>query len=158
MTAAEVNLLKAEAYERWGGGDPAEAYEKALQQSIDFYYNLNNSSSNSAGKVPPPTAEEISTFLEDPAVAYSGSQEEKLTKIWMQKRVHFGFLQSVQSWSEYRRTDYPMLTFTPATLPGYELPPSRLVYPSSEVAYNTDNYQNVRSGDVRTGKIFWDVD
>jgi hypothetical protein len=157
MTAAEVNFLKTEAYERWGGGDPEQAYEKALQQSIDFYYYLNNTSSSSAGKVAAPTAEEIAAFLENPTVAYTGSQEEKLGKIWTQKWVHFGFLQSVQSWSEYRRTGYPQLEFIPATLAGYELPPSRLLYPSSEAAYNTENYEAVRAGDQRTEKIFWDV-
>jgi hypothetical protein len=157
MTAAEVNFLKAEAFERWGGGDPEQAYELALRQSVDFYYYLNNSSSNATGKEEAPTEEEITAFLENPTVAYTGSQEEKLGKIWTQKWVHFGFLQSVQSWSEYRRTGYPELEFVPATLSGYELPPSRLVYPSNEAAYNKDNYETVRAGDVRSGKLFWDV-
>ncbi|AKD02298.1 SusD/RagB family nutrient-binding outer membrane lipoprotein [Pontibacter korlensis] len=157
ITAAEVNFLKAEAFERWGGGDPEQAYETALKQSVDFYYNLHNTSSSSRQKETPPTSEEVNAFIENPAVAYAGSQEEKLAKIWTQKWVHFGFLQSVQSWSEYRRTGYPQLTFVPATLAGYEAPPTRLVYPSSEMAYNKENYQAVQGKDVRTGKIFWDV-
>ncbi|PRY11680.1 SusD/RagB-like outer membrane lipoprotein [Pontibacter ummariensis] len=157
MTAAEVNFLKAEAYERWGGGEPEQAYRKALEQSVDFYYYLNNISSSSKAKEAAPTAEEMAAFLDNAAVAYTGTQEEKLAKIWTQKWVHFGFLQAVQSWSEYRRTGYPQLTFTPSTLAGYELPPSRLTYPSSEAAYNTNNYETVRASDVRTGKIFWDV-
>ncbi|WP_407689953.1 SusD/RagB family nutrient-binding outer membrane lipoprotein [Saccharicrinis fermentans] len=28
----------------------------------------------------------------------------RLEKIYVQKWIHFGFLQSIQSWSEYRRT------------------------------------------------------
>jgi len=157
MTASEVNLLKAEAFERWGGGEPEQVYGLALQQSVEFYYNLNNTSSSTRPKEMLPTAAEMNTFLESPTVAYTGTMQEKLAKIWTQKWVHFGFLQAVQSWSEYRRTDYPQLTFIPATLAGYEAPPTRLMYPSSENAYNSTNYQAVRDKDVRTGKIFWDV-
>ncbi|MCC9137870.1 SusD/RagB family nutrient-binding outer membrane lipoprotein [Pontibacter silvestris] len=158
ITASEVNFLKAEAFERWGGGDPEQAYKLALQQSVDFYYNLNNTSSSSGTKETAPTTEEMEAFLASPSVAYTGAQEEKLAKIWTQKWVHFGFLQAVQSWSEYRRTNYPQLTFMPATLSGYEAPPTRLLYPSSENAYNSENYQAVRASDVRTGRIFWDID
>jgi hypothetical protein len=157
MTAAEVNLLKAEAFERWGGGDARQAYNLALQQSVDFYYSLNNISSSARPKNALPTAEVMDAFLASPSVTYTGTQEEKLAKIWTQKWVHFGFLQSVQSWAEYRRTGYPQLTFTPAALPGYEAPPTRLIYPGSENANNSENYQAVRAKDVRTGKIFWDV-
>ncbi|WP_224996298.1 SusD/RagB family nutrient-binding outer membrane lipoprotein [Cesiribacter sp. SM1] len=157
ITAAEVNLLKAEAFERWGGGDAQAAYEQALEQSVRFYYYLNSLNANPKAPLTPPTAEEMNSFLAEPAVAYAGTQEEKLEKIWTQKWVHFGFLQSVQSWSELRRTGYPDLTFTPATMPGYELPPLRLVYPDSEKAFNADNYEQVRAKDLRDTEIFWDV-
>ncbi|WP_347159867.1 SusD/RagB family nutrient-binding outer membrane lipoprotein [Pontibacter chitinilyticus] len=157
MTAAEVNFLKAEAFERWDGGDAEQAYKTAITQSINFYYYLNNTSSSTRVKETPPTEAEIAAFLQSPTVAYTGSEEEKLAKIWIQKWVHFGFLQSVQSWAEYRRTGYPQLTFTPATLAGYELPPSRLVYPGSESAYNSANFEAVRGQDTRDTKIFWDV-
>ncbi|KAA3439780.1 SusD/RagB family nutrient-binding outer membrane lipoprotein [Rufibacter hautae] len=157
MTASEVNFLKAEAFERWGGGDPEAAYKLGLEQSVMFYYELHRSSSSARTKEAAPTAEEMTAFLANPAVAYTGTQDEKLAKIWTQKWVNFGFLQSVQSWAEYRRTGYPMLTFIPATQAGYETPPNRLLYPSSENAYNSANYQAVKAQDVRTGKIFWDV-
>ncbi|MFT2008478.1 SusD/RagB family nutrient-binding outer membrane lipoprotein [Pontibacter sp. 13R65] len=155
MTAAEVNFLKAEAFERWGGGEAETAYKMGIRQSVEFYYYLHSLST--IANETAPTAEEITAFLEGAAIAYTGTAQEKLAKIWTQKWVHFGFLQAVQSWSEYRRTGYPQLTFRPATLAGFETPPTRLMYPSSENAYNSDNYQKVRSKDIRTGKIFWDV-
>ena len=34
-----------------------------------------------------------------------------LAKIWVQKWVHFGFLQSVQGWAEYRRTKHRYYSF-----------------------------------------------
>jgi hypothetical protein len=156
ITAPEVNFLKAEAWERWGGGDAKTAYETAVRQSIAFYYYLNSLNTVTRMPLTPPAATEIAGFLQDDLMKYEGTTNEKLAKIWVQKWLHFGFLQSVQGWAEYRRTKQPILQFYPSTLPGYEAPPSRLMYPASETSYNT-NYASVRDKDVRTGKIFWDV-
>ncbi|WP_207514502.1 SusD/RagB family nutrient-binding outer membrane lipoprotein [Longitalea luteola] len=156
ITAPEVNFLKAEAWERWGGGDAAAAYEKAIRQSVTFYYYLNSLNSVTRTPLPLPVPGVIDDFLQTDHIKYTGTANEKLAKIWLQKWLHLGFLQSVESWAECRRTKYPVLQFYPSTLPGYELPPSRLVYPSSEISYNT-NYASVKDKDVRTGKLFWDV-
>ncbi len=156
ITAPEVNLLIAEAYQRWGGGDPKMYYEKALRQSIAFYYYLNSLNTITRAPLPVPADSSISNFLQSPTVSFAGTAEEKLAKIWTQKWVHFSFLQSVQSWSEIRRTGYPQLSFYPSALPGYELPPTRLLYPTSETTYNP-NYNTVKGKDIRTGKIFWMV-
>jgi len=156
ITAPEVNFLKAEAWERWGGGDARAAYETAIRQSIAFYYYLNSISSSPRTPVAPPATAAIDSFIQNDQMKYTGTVNQKLAKIWIQKWLHFGFLQSVQGWAEYRRTKYPVLQFYPSTLPGYELPPSRLVYPSSETSYNT-NYASVKDRDVRTGRVFWDV-
>ncbi len=157
MTSSEVNFLRAEAYERWGGGDAKEAYEKAVVQSIDFYYYLNSLNSQPKGPLVKPTEDEKYAFVRDTeAIQYDGTSEEKLSRIWTQKWVHFGFLQAVQSWAELRRTKYPRLTFMPSSLTGYELPPSRLTYPVNEKTYN-ENYADVAANDFRDSKIFWDV-
>jgi hypothetical protein len=156
ITAPEVNFLIAEARERWGGGDAKAAYETAVRQSIVFYYYLNSLNTTTRMPLTQPATVAIDTFLQSDEMKYTGTVNEKLAKIWIQKWAHFGFLQSVQSWAEYRRTKYPVLQFYPSTLPGYEGPPSRLVYPASETSYNT-NYASVKDKDVRTGKVFWDV-
>jgi hypothetical protein len=156
MTAPEVNFLKAEAWERWGGGDAKSAYETAIRQSIIFYYYLNSLNTTTRIPLQSPSATTISNFLQSDQIKYTGTTNALLAKIWVQKWVHFGFLQSVQAWAECRRTKQPVLQFYPSTLPGYEVPPSRLIYPSSETSYNT-NYASVKDKDVRTGKLFWDV-
>lgn len=156
ITAPEINFLKAEAFERWGG-DAKSAYETAVKQSVAFYYYLNNLNSTGLVRVPSPDASVVDAFVTQPMVSYIGTQNEKLAKVWVQKWVHLGFLQSSEAWSEYRRTNYPQLTFPPATLSGYETPPSRLVYPTSEKSFNGTNYQAVQAKDTRTTKIFWDV-
>lgn len=155
ITASEVNFLKAEAYERWGLGDAAAAYNTALAQSITFYYYLN---SVGGGTVPAPAATDITAFQNSASVSYASApdQTHKLALIYSQKWLHFGFLQSDEAWSEYRRTKYPNLTFPVQTLADYQNPPTRLLYPTVETSYNT-NYSSVKAKDTRTTKIFWDV-
>lgn len=154
ITASEVNFLKAEAFERWGSTTAAQtAYNNAVSQSVSFYYYLNGLG---GGKMTAPSATAMNAFLTNANVTYSGTSAQKLTLIWTQKWVHFGCLQADEAWAEYRRTKVPQLTFVSQTLNGFALPPSRLVYPSSETAYNS-NYNAVRAKDTRDTKIFWDV-
>jgi hypothetical protein len=157
MGSAEVNFIKAEAYERWGNTADAEAaYVAAVEQSIAFYFYLSGLGS---GTETTPTADELSDFWANEEVAYTGTTDEKLAKIWTQKWVNFGFLQSLQAWAEMRRTNYPQLSFTSdSSTPSAILPPTgRLIYPSNEVIYNTSNYQDIEDKDNINTKIFWDV-
>ncbi|MFC0516550.1 SusD/RagB family nutrient-binding outer membrane lipoprotein [Mucilaginibacter angelicae] len=155
ITASEVNFLKAEAYERWGLGDASAAYNTALKQSITFYFYLNGIGGGSEAA---PTTAEIDAFLANSNVNYAAAvgQNQKLALIYVQKWLHFGFLQSDEAWAEYRRTKYPVLTFPVETLTDYQNPPTRLLYPTVETGYNT-NYSTVKAKDTRTTKVFWDV-
>jgi hypothetical protein len=158
ITAPEVNLLKAEAQERWGSSSDAKiSYETALKQSVYFYYYLNNV--NQGGgyvNVVAPLPTVLDTWLSSVTVAYAGSAAEKLAKIYTQKWTHLGVLQSTEAWSEYRRTGFPVLTFpTNGKQAGYETPPTRLIYPAKEKTLNSANYQAVQAKDTRKTKIFW---
>ncbi|MCL6218682.1 SusD/RagB family nutrient-binding outer membrane lipoprotein [Zunongwangia pacifica] len=158
MTAAEVNFNKAEAFEKWGGGNAQEAYETAVKQSITFYYYLNKLNTTGLVVESSPSSEQINSFLENPRVSYIGDMSSKLKKVWEQKWLHYGFLQSIEAWSLYRRTGVPELEFPEATLSGYQDPPVRLLYPADEATYNNSNYQEVASEDTRNTKIFWDIE
>lgn len=156
MNSAEVNFLKAEAYQRWGAtADAQTAYEAAVTDAVEFAFYLNELGGSSEDAV---TTTEISDLLASSAVAYSGTDDEKLQKIWTQKWLSFGFLQSIQAWSDVRRTGYPSLTFTEDSDPTYPLPSTRLVYPPTEITYNADNYAEVAADDDAYNAIFWDVD
>ncbi len=161
ITASEVNFLKAEAHERWGStADAQVAYEKAVTQAVDFTFYLNGTGADFRGAEPeePATPSELTALLGSPSVAYTGSNPEKLAKIWTQKWVSFGFIQSIQGWAEVRRTNYPALTFVPDnSTPGSEMPPVRLLYPGSEKVYNAANYEVVAAKDTPGAKLFWDV-
>lgn len=157
ITASEVNLLKAEAFERWGSTTDAKtAYDVALRQSVAFYYYLNNLNQGAYVKLEAPAAATVDTWVNASTATYTGASTDKLTKIYTQKWVHFGVLQSTEAWSEYRRTGFPVLTFpTNGKQVGYETPPTRLVYPAKEKTLNSANYQAVQAKDTRKTKIFW---
>lgn len=155
ITAAEVSFLKAEAYERWGGGAAQTAYETGIRQSIAFWYAINSNSASSAAKDTPPTEAQILAFLASPLVAYGTNNIEKIAT---QKWIDFTVLQANQAWAEWRRTKFPVLFFptdnSTAAAPNV---PTRLLYPSSESTLNAVNYAAVQSADRPTTKIFWDV-
>lgn len=160
ITAAEVNFLKAEAYERWSFGDAQTAYEDGIRQSIKFYYGLNQSAylnpntSFTRDPLEMPDSLTIENYIAETAIAYTGNSEEKLQKIWTQKWLDFFILRAGEAWAEVRRTGYPELSFAQDPTFGY-LPPDRLFYPDEEKSYNAANYSAVSSKDTRDTKIFW---
>jgi hypothetical protein len=162
MTASEVNFLKAEAVERWGITGPgsltaAQYYELGVRQAIAFMYFLYSTNSTKYEALNQPSTVTVDAFMAQPTIAYTGTSQEKLEKIWVQKWIHFNVFQATQAWSETRRTDYPKFprVFV-STLPGYENAPNRFRYPASETGYNT-SYKDVQAKDTRDAKIFWDV-
>lgn len=155
LTAAEVSFIKAEAYERWGGGTAKTAYENGIKQSIQFYVSINNNSDYTATKDVMPTDAVIATFLTQPAIAYGS---DNLKKIATQKWIDLGIMQANQAWAEWRRTKLPSLSF-PTDVSSVSSPnvPTRLLYPSTESTLNATNYAAVKANDNVTTKVFWDV-
>lgn len=156
ITASEVQFIKAEAYERWGGGNAKEAYENGIKESISFWYYVNNNTAYSAGiKETMPSESTISTYLANSIIAYG---TDNLNKIATQKWIDFNIAEANQAWAEYRRTKLPSLYF-PIDNGSSISPnvPTRLLYPGSEKDYNTANYNTVKGKDNLTTKIFWDV-
>lgn len=155
LTASEVSFIKAEAYERWGGGDAKAAYEAGIKKSIDYYFYINSITTYTTTPNTKPTEAAITAFLSNAAMAYG---TDNLKKIATQKWVDFNVMQAQHAWAEWRRTKLPPLNF-PADPSSTLSPnvPSRLLYPSTERILNTANYESVKNGDVVTGKVFWDV-
>lgn len=163
VSAAEVSFFKAEAFERWGGGDAKNTYETGIKQSIDFWYYVNNLNKNDDGFAnfdpkTPPTDAEVTAFLSNPVIAYTGTKDQKLEKIATQLWIDYGLIRNYQGWAVIRRTGYPKLDFKPD--PGSAqspTPPSRLLYPVSERTLNEENHNAVKDQDNVNSKIFWDV-
>jgi hypothetical protein len=152
MTAAEVAFLKSEAYMRgWATGDPKAAYDAALRLSIEMYYATYNRNTL-APDVASPSDSVVNAFINDSAVAYNGT----LQRIATQKWIHLGIVQPYEAWAELRRTDYPVLP--PDRLGGRLLERTvRIVYPSSEITSNGQNYEAVRAKDTPTTRVWWDL-
>lgn len=156
FTAAEVSFLKAEAYERWGGGTAKTAYETGIKQSIQFWVSVNNNSDYSKGaKESMPSDVAIAAFVANPVIAYGTNNLEKIAT---QKWIDFNVIQANQAWAEWRRTKLPKLNF-PTDNSSVLSPniPNRLLYPSTESTLNAANYETVKSSDNITTKVFWDV-
>jgi Starch-binding associating with outer membrane len=144
MTYSEVLFLQAEAAARgWIAGDPATLYTAAIQANMDQY---------DAQGVGPSDAE-ITAYLAQPAVAYTGMND-----IYLQKWIAL-WMNGPEAWSQVRRTGVPNL------LPGADFTLSRLPvrfsYPDSEQALNKANMDAAiaRQGgglDLVT-LVWWDV-
>ena len=71
------------------------------------------------------------------------------------------FFNEYESWSNWRRTGYPVLT--PVNYPGNVTNgtiPRRMTYSTSEQANNVANYNDAvasQGADVMTTRIWWDV-
>jgi len=152
FTAAEVGFLKAEAYQKgYATGDAETAFETAVKQSIDFYYQLNSTATYNTPKTKV-SDDVIAAFAKKKWNAYSSKAEA----IAMQKWIHFGLIQTLEAWNEIRRTGIPSLYFQTDNATA-ECPtiPARLKYPTDEKTSNPTNYAAVQSKDSYYTKIFW---
>ncbi|MBK6994652.1 MAG: SusD/RagB family nutrient-binding outer membrane lipoprotein [Lewinellaceae bacterium] len=123
MTYAELQFLLAEAAEKGLiSSDAKTYYESGVQASFEFY-----------GLTTP------SDYLNRLETAYTGSQQEKLSKIGFQKWVSL-YYQGLEAWFDWRRTGIPAL------VPGIsnqnnDKIPVRFRYPIIEQALNAASYE-----------------
>lgn len=138
---AEVSFYLAEAAERGFevGGTAEDYYNQGITASFEDW-----------------GAQDISTYLANPDVAYSTAQgdwRQKIgTQFWlaMYNRGHEG-------WNIWRKFDYPQLNL-PA-ISGNPIP-LRHRYPVNEQNLNESNYSAASSaigGDAQSTRIFWDT-
>lgn len=144
MNCAEVYFCLAEAYQRGlATGDARVAYETGITKSCE------ESNRVAAG--------DIATFLARPEVAWGSGTTTNLQKIALQKWICL-FKQSVEAWSEARRTDVPLLTnITVNYASSHNRPPFRMAYADEEKTLNTNFPFNVVEKDIFYGtQVWWD--
>jgi hypothetical protein len=161
ISAAEVNLLIAEYYLKAGNDALAKAaYEKAIDESIEQYYDIRAiSNDNVSGAVTPASAGEITAYKNTASVSWATATtvDQKLARIATQKWLHYNVIQPIEGWAEQRRLDLPSFTFQSDETNAQKLPPTRWFYAPTENTYNAVNYSVVRAKDNLTTKLFWDV-
>jgi tetratricopeptide (TPR) repeat protein len=157
IMASEVNLLAAEYYLKNNNDALAKAaYENAIRNSIEFYYNVRKiSNDNVAGALAPFTDAEVTAYLASPAIAWSTANANKLSLIANQKWLHFNVVMAVDNWSEMRRLDMPKFAYRDDPSSTQKQPPFRWFYPTTELTYNTENYSRFQANDVLNRKLFW---
>ncbi|MEM7367323.1 MAG: SusD/RagB family nutrient-binding outer membrane lipoprotein [Bacteroidota bacterium] len=144
MTWTEVEFLKAEAAERgWSAEEPKTAYEQAIKVSMWQHGIIDD--------------EAIQDFLEDANIAYDATKGMELisTQKWI---AMFG--QSLESWTNFRRTGFPVLPIALNDQNGGVFP-KRLTYPNVESTTNGTNVTAAtdRQGGAELGNaLWWDVE
>jgi SusD/RagB-like outer membrane lipoprotein len=156
MPYSEVQFILAEARERGfiSIGDAATYYNNGISDQFTYY------SSRIPGTWSLPTAAQMipspSYYTQD-AVAYTGTQAEKLEKIYTQKWLSL-FMVGFEAWSEWRRVGVPFIEAGPATS-GFI--PTRYVYPADEQRLNEESYQAgvglLGGPDAINTRVWWDV-
>ncbi|WP_155907437.1 SusD/RagB family nutrient-binding outer membrane lipoprotein [Lunatimonas lonarensis] len=156
MSYSEVQFILAEARERGfiTTGNAETYYLNGIRASFDYYEaRLRAANLNPIADVTQPAPD---YYLQAP-IAYTGSQQEKLVKIGMQKWLAL-FFTGMEGWYDWRRTGIPTVTPGPAAF--FDSVPRRFMYPTGVQALNRDNYQEAvarQGADVITTRVWWDA-
>ena len=166
ITAAESYFMQAEAALKGIiTGNPATFFDNGIVASFKYLYSLPDGSF-----LGNPTADAATYLLDNPTnplVNYSlaTTTAQKLEAIITQKWVALNFVNSDQSWADYRRTGFPKVISTPGATSTQTFAskfsestrpdklPTRLLYPSNEGSYNSANVPKGIS--PFTSLIFW---
>ena len=144
MNCAEVYFNMAELYERGiTSGNAKDAYEMGIMKSME-----ENGIEEAA----------ISAFLSQPGVAWGAGSISNLEKIRTQKWISL-FKQSVEAWSEARRTDVPLMTGVSENYAlSHNRPPFRMAYADEERSLNVNFPTDVVESDIFYGtQMWWDT-
>ncbi len=142
LNAAEVYFIIAEAAQRnlITGTDAKTAYEMGITRSLE--------ENGIAGPA-------IGTYLAQGEVPWNGGMTTNLYKIYLQKWISL-FKQSVEAWSEARRTDVPLMdVITKNYYDKHNRPPFRMAYADEERSLNTSFPTEVVETDIFWGTQMW---
>ena len=148
LSYAEMEYLMAEAaYNGWISGDPETYYNKGIRAAMQMYVEYDDSFIVNET--------EIDAYLAAHPYDPANALEMIATQYWVAT-----FLNSHESWANWRRTGYPELI--PVNYPGNKTNgtiPRRLIFDLATVSKNEENYQAAieRMGpDVMTTRVWWD--
>jgi len=160
-------------------GDAQDYYKKGMEAAMDwakdFYESAKPQLPNLLETIYPEwtdddidlllshkeiTMTESETFLSSPTAILSGSPEEQLEQIIVQKNIALYPLE-YENWSEWRRTGYPILQIGPDQNDLKGVVPRRMPWPYIERTINSANNEEAASrlsgGDNRLSRIWWDA-
>ncbi len=132
MTYAELQFILAEARQKAmiTTGDAATYYNAGINANFAYWQSVVPAAYNLNISMPV-------NYLTQPAVEYTGTDNEKLAKIALQKWIALYF-NGLEAWFDWRRTGMPEIIPGPANLNNNKVP-VRYIYPLSEQSLNTAN-------------------
>lgn len=144
MNSAEVYFLRAEAALTGLSAENAQQmYNNGIRQSM-----------NQVG-----IGEASDAYSSTPMVAYSGTEEERLGKIILQKYIAI-YPNATEAWAEWRRTGYPRIWVGSMKGTTNGQIPRRMTYPIDEFGKNEENLRAainlLPGGDGFLSKVWWD--
>jgi len=160
MSYSELQFILAEARERgWiTVGDVATYYENGIRASF-LYYTDRVTAGGWSEIANAMATTDLDAYLAQAEVAYTGSTEERLSKISLQKWISL-FYTGFEGWSDWRRAGMPEVIPGPDAVNDGQVP-VRFQYPNSVKATNEANYnaavQRMGPDNINT-KLWWDVD
>ncbi|NIG56381.1 SusD/RagB family nutrient-binding outer membrane lipoprotein [Chitinophaga sp. Cy-1792] len=163
LSAAEVHFLKAEANARGLGvtknmTTAGTEYTAGIKSSVNFWYNIahntNVTNDNWAAVAPPnPTDSAMNVLLTNPKVAFTGTDDQLLDKIYAQEWLSY-FRQPWLAYNLMRRTGRTPRDGNPSQYVNF----NRLQYPQTESIDNEANYKTqvaAMGGNSATVKVWW---
>ncbi|MBN8586829.1 MAG: SusD/RagB family nutrient-binding outer membrane lipoprotein [Rhodothermia bacterium] len=151
MTAAEVNLLMAEAVQRgWASGSAADYYNAGVKASMQMWSMVNSG----LGSV---SDADVTTYLNQASVKYDAA---KATELIATQQYIATYLNGYEGFANWRRTGVPALTANNAVgnLTGGTIP-RRLMYPAGEAASNPEGYNaavTAQGANEFKTRVWWD--
>lgn len=146
MGYPELQFILAEARERGfiSTGTAEGYYLEGIRSNFNYWRSV----------VPPSYGIDLTvpeSYFTQASVAYSGSQSEKLDKIYLQKWIALYF-NGLEAWFDWRRTGKPTITPGANNLNDNKVP-VRFIYPLSEQSLNGSNRSEAVSRQGGTDNI-----
>ncbi|WP_158859859.1 SusD/RagB family nutrient-binding outer membrane lipoprotein [Lunatibacter salilacus] len=145
MTVAQLMFSLAEGAQRdWISGDAADFYNQGIEASFRQWGVFDQAS--------------YDAYIAQPEVAYNPAAA--METIHQQKWAAL-FLQGTESWSEWRRTGFPVLAPAVDAVNESRQIPRRHGYPVTERDLNSTNYNAAvarQGADNLDTKVWWDAD
>jgi hypothetical protein len=180
ITSAEVNFIKAEAFQRgYAQGNAEQAFKNGVKESIKLYFRHQTNRSHTEATLTTDGRSHQNAYkcvINPDADTYTGeawlepfasarwtsrvdgsSYTEQLEAILEQKWLHYGHMYAGEQWSDLRRTGYPKMEYLKDPSPTVEVPwpVNRSRYPDSERNNNKNFPEQVGSQDNWYDVLFW---
>jgi len=159
MNCAEVYFDLAEAalkgYIDGGDSQAKEYYEDGIKASCNENGAWVEANKLSMGLDYTIDDNTINTFLEEPEVKWGSGTTSNFDKIALQRWIVL-FKQSIEAWTEVRRTDIPLLTDVDQLyMDNHNRPPFRLPYAETEESLNENFPEYTGNEDIFYGEQLW---